>query len=584
MNYIKKAAIAIIPALLLASLLPVLSAQDDQSGMAKWTFMVYLDADNNLESAGIDDMNEMEAIGSTDEVNIVVQFDRWRSSEDEDDETNGDWTDARRYLVQKDSDRNIIQSEELAILGEVNMGDPQTLIDFTTWSMDNYPAENYALVLWDHGGAFWGVCWDDTVPGQDGHDHLDIDEVEYALEKTYLHRGSEKIELLGFDACLMAQMAVLYQMKDYTSVVCASGFSEPNDGWPYIEILGPLTSNPTMTETELAQVVVDEYVKSYSQPADQLVTGISMSAFDMSKINEAALILDRFSEELGKESSMGVGLDYLFQIYWARNNALSYDMVNLLQYDITGYPMYDVIDFTEELKRLISDAFPKNSDILTLCNDVRSVIEDEFMIKTKVDSLHANARGLTMYFPNKEANQLELRQLPTEYDPRYDETDYAKEHLWENFLHAYYGLEPIKDSLPVCTIIGPDYNMTYSRDEERGEIWGTAYDREEIKAVEISMDGTEWEELPKQTGQGEITWRYSMNLQLLEPGQHEIQVRARDVVHITEPVRTLITIEPEEEKADEGFKITDRALEILVMVLIGALFAFGMILYKGRSE
>ncbi|MGA1822963.1 MAG: clostripain-related cysteine peptidase [Thermoplasmatota archaeon] len=584
MNIAKMTAAAIIPALILATLLPVFSAQEDQNEIAKWTFIVYIAADNNLESAGIEDINEMELIGSTEQVNIVVQFDRWRTSDDADDETNGDWTDTRRFLIQKDSDRNIIGSEEVEILGEINMGDPQELIDFTIWSMDNYPAENYAVVLWDHGGAFWGVCWDETVPNQDGHDHLDIDEVEYALEKIYLHRGSEKIELLGFDACLMAQMAVLYQIKDFASTVCASGFSEPGDGWPYTEILGPLVSNPEMSEKELAQVIVDEYVKSYPQPADQVSTGISMAAFDMSKINDVALILDRFSEELGKESSLGVGLDYLFQIFWARNNAQSYDMVNLIQYDITGYPMYDVIDFTEELKDLISDAFPKNSDILTLCDEVKDVIENDFIIRSRADGLHPNARGLTMYFPNKEANQLELRQLPTEYDPRYDETDFARDHLWENFLHAYYGIEPIKDSHPVCTIIGPEFNKTYSRDEERGEIWGTAYDREEIKAVEISIDGSEWEELPKQTGQGEITWRYSINLQLLEPGRHEIQVRARDVIHTTEPVRTLITIEPDEEKKDDGFRITDRMVEIMVMILIGVLFAFGMILYKGRSE
>ena len=43
---------------------------------ACWTVMVYLDGDNNLEPAAIDDLNEMEAVGSTNKVNVVVQFDR----------------------------------------------------------------------------------------------------------------------------------------------------------------------------------------------------------------------------------------------------------------------------------------------------------------------------------------------------------------------------------------------------------------------------------------------------------------------------------------------------------------------------
>ncbi|GAJ04099.1 unnamed protein product, partial [marine sediment metagenome] len=56
-----------------------------------WLFMVYLDADNNLESAGIDDLNEMEVAGSTDRVKIVVQMDRAERDWD-DDTTNGNWT------------------------------------------------------------------------------------------------------------------------------------------------------------------------------------------------------------------------------------------------------------------------------------------------------------------------------------------------------------------------------------------------------------------------------------------------------------------------------------------------------------
>ena len=43
---------------------------------ANWTVMVYLAAGNDLETVGIQDINEMEMVGSTKEVNIVVQIDR----------------------------------------------------------------------------------------------------------------------------------------------------------------------------------------------------------------------------------------------------------------------------------------------------------------------------------------------------------------------------------------------------------------------------------------------------------------------------------------------------------------------------
>jgi hypothetical protein len=46
-------------------------------GMAKqWTFLVYLAGDNNLESFGQRDLQEMKTVGSTEDFNVVAQFDR----------------------------------------------------------------------------------------------------------------------------------------------------------------------------------------------------------------------------------------------------------------------------------------------------------------------------------------------------------------------------------------------------------------------------------------------------------------------------------------------------------------------------
>jgi len=73
-----------------------------------WLFMVYLDADNNLESAGIDDLNEMEVAGSTDRVKIVVEMDRAERDFD-DDTSNGNWTGAKRFYVTEDADQAIIR-------------------------------------------------------------------------------------------------------------------------------------------------------------------------------------------------------------------------------------------------------------------------------------------------------------------------------------------------------------------------------------------------------------------------------------------------------------------------------------------
>ena len=152
---------------------------------------------------------EMANIGSDDYINIVVQFDRRSGYSTK----YGDWTSTKRFYVT----RSMAPTPENAVedLGELNHGDPNTLIDFVNWAKGNYPANNYALILWNHGGGwrepqskkerlstrlqgkedliFKDVCWDDT----DGGDCLYMDEVQSALNSC----GGAN--LIGFDACLM---------------------------------------------------------------------------------------------------------------------------------------------------------------------------------------------------------------------------------------------------------------------------------------------------------------------------------------------------------------------------------------------
>ncbi|HSL27785.1 MAG TPA: hypothetical protein VK900_01195, partial [Anaerolineales bacterium] len=116
---------------------PGTQAPVNTSDLPEWTVIVYSAADDEvLEESMWFDVNEMEVVGSTPQVNVVVQLDRYAGAFTGD----GDWTDARRYLIQQDNDLSSITSPVVQSLGEVDTGDPQTLIDFVTWAIQNYPA------------------------------------------------------------------------------------------------------------------------------------------------------------------------------------------------------------------------------------------------------------------------------------------------------------------------------------------------------------------------------------------------------------------------------------------------------------
>ncbi len=575
---------------LLASTFLVPTGPEGQEGtaLAEWTFMVYLDADNNLEGAGVEDMNEMERVGSTDKVNIIVQMDRIEGE----DTSNGDWTDGRRYRVEKDDDVQTISSTPLMELPEPNMGDPATLVEFARWTVENFPAKRYALVLWDHGGAFRGICYDDTVPGSDTYDMLNMSDLHQATREIYQLIGNRRIDLIGFDACLMAQIAVLYEIKDFGHVAAASGFNEPGDGWPYEEILGPLVTKPDMGPQELATIISREYIYSYENGQDdpQDYPMVTMAGFDLTKMNEVLQSLDQLSEELATRGPLG-SLEYLFQIYLARKNCNSYDAASVFTYDLTGYPLYDVIDYTKELQTYIQKAFPKNTVVLQLCTRLRNAIEPEFMFVSNADKWHPDANGLSEYFPNKDEDQLTLTQLPTNYNPVYDETGFARFHLWDDFLHAYYGIDPIDDSPPTITITDPSYNSSLRSDVGSVTLRGYAYDRESIDRIEVRVDGGEWIRLPAFSGPGRIIWFTMLPVDDLSPGPHLVEARAHDVPvdgategQVTSPASTRIYILEPRGQDDEGFRLPRYTLEIIAALVIICGLALGFVLFRGRNE
>ena len=257
---------------------------------ADWTILVYLDGDNNLEQDAVGDFNEMELVGSTDRVKIVVLLDRIRQNGPQDDASNGDWETARRFLVTRDDDEDEIRSQEIDDLGEVNMGDPQTLVDFAVWGMQTYPAERYALILWDHGSSWAGIAFDDT----DGEDGINMPELDAAL-RTIKQQTGEQIDLIGFDACLMAQIDVLQTVAPYADVMVASAELEPNEGWAWDLWLRRLVDDPQQDAASVAEIIVDTYREFYEAGDDPTVT---LSAFDLTRSDDILQKLNALSDAM----------------------------------------------------------------------------------------------------------------------------------------------------------------------------------------------------------------------------------------------------------------------------------------------
>jgi len=236
---------------------------EESRDRADWTVMVYLNGDNDLEENALIDMNEMEEVGSSDQVHLLVQLDRSHRHTSAD----GNWSGARRYRVEKDIFPYAITSPPLEELGSVDSGIPETYTEFIQWGVENFPADRYALVIWDHG---WG--WD-MVPGsprkgvsedQETGNWLSVagGDLEELLAGAKEITGS-KLALLGMDACLMANWEVATVAKNYAKVYVGSQATESVDGWAYHTAYADLINDPEMDAAELGTVIAQRFIETF---------------------------------------------------------------------------------------------------------------------------------------------------------------------------------------------------------------------------------------------------------------------------------------------------------------------------------
>ena len=467
--------------------------------------MVYMASDNNLEGAGIEDLNEMETVGSSKELNFIVQVDRAEGY----DTSNGDWKGAKRYRMEKDDDTAVVNSPELEDMGEINMGDPSTLTDFIIWAYDNYPAKHYFLDLWDHGGAFWGICWDDS---EGNGDPISMTELKEALEISRKHMG-RGFDVIGFDACLMAQLAVLYQIKDYTDYSVASGFVEPGDGWPYETIFAGMAKDPGMSPEELGSEIVNDYLDSYtdkaSDPDDSY--SVTMALFDLGKIVELTQELNRYSMLLATKN-----IRHNLQVKGARSVTECYAYPpNPGPFKISTYTLFDIIDLIDKIDvQIVFD-----SEVNTAGRKVQELSRD-MMIDTRSDPYHRNANGLSLYFPNG---------IDAVYDPVYSGLDFAVESYWDEYLELFPDLLTNAENTPPSLTIDVKQGESIKTNNDSYLVKGTVFDLQEDPTVQVRIDGGEWVMAAVlEGGEGRMAWHFPWDLTGLGDTNHTIDVKASD--------------------------------------------------------
>ncbi|MBN1607511.1 MAG: hypothetical protein JW940_12810 [Polyangiaceae bacterium] len=244
----------------------------DTTPEREWTIAVYSVADNNLSDALWQDLNEMEEVGSGDDLEVLLQIefsDTFSSSVPSDYRTG-----AYRMVVTQDSADDSSASLEAATdLGDdVNMGSSATLTEFLRWAAENHPARRMALILANHGLGYQGGFFD---TGSDSS--MDLRELVAGVRDSGVH-----LDLLGMDACMLGMHEVGMALRGVADIMVASEEVEPGAGWPYDEILKTLQATPTLSASELGEAVVTSYADAFS--SGLRARSATMATFDLATL------------------------------------------------------------------------------------------------------------------------------------------------------------------------------------------------------------------------------------------------------------------------------------------------------------
>lgn len=412
----------------------------------KWTVLTYIAAHNNLDLLGQRSLREILKVGSTPEVALGALYDGHQG--------------AGRYLM---GEPNLVVEQQQ--LGSLDSGDPEELINTAKWVFSQRPAERYGLVLWSHGsgwepGEVAEVAREArpaaaanesetrqraASPGSralfrstlrsmlradkpaerailfdDGTGHS-LDTIELARVAGEISKAvGQPLELLGMDACLMANLEVAYELRRWVRYLTASQELVPGHSWPYERIFGALRAAPDQSGADLAKLIVSEYVRSYeaNPPGAGDVTKV---ALDLGKADLLVGPTNAFADALLSDLEVNADLMWKAQVATMKTETRHETRsANKFQYHL-----WDAGTLTQAVAAASPNA-PLKAAAMSL-HDALLPGQGPVLSEGHVGQWFDGISGTSIYLP----------RAPTRVSPHYSQLGFAKDTRWGEFVPAY---------------------------------------------------------------------------------------------------------------------------------------------------
>lgn len=410
----------------------------------EWTIMVYLAGDNDLRNFLLRNLQQMISAGSTDRINIVVHLDIKLANRKK----------ASYWLLVNQNE--IVRLNLDPATQVMDSGNPNTLQTFGAWAISNFPAEQYCLILSDHGTGIIdpekgkitnisnlftynpftnkleldrsigfldfvmhanylrGICWDDTTGN-----YLTNQDLDVVLGNLSTILPSKKFDIIGFDACLMSMIEIAHIVKKHAHYMVASEDIELGMGWFFDALLRPFQAH-SYTPEAFAKHIVNTYETMYKPITDDF----TLSALKLESVAAIEQNLDAIASLLAK----ALRGQYKQSVRAAIKASKS--APRCTHFDEPTY--LDLYDFYRNLEESLPYfQFNNTAEGATIISELkqqlalgRSLINRTVVANTAGPNL-SRAKGISIYFPEYAINS------------SYRKTQFARGNKWFEFLELY---------------------------------------------------------------------------------------------------------------------------------------------------
>lgn len=441
-----------------------------------WTFLLYLNGDNDLEEFMFDTLANAVAAGPSSRANVLMLVDGYTNTATYSGTVLYDVTWGQATPI------TVTFNATMTVPGELNMGDGRTLVEFTRWGRAHYPARYTLLAIVDHGGGWslagefgggmahhhrWfaggnGLSWDFSSD----YDYLDSNEVRQALAEITDY-GADPLDVVFYDVCLMGMIEVAYQIREYASFFVSSqniGWASLGPGGRYVRTIQEL--EPTVTPRQMAEFLVETYADTLPPQGHPF----TISAIDLAALPGVADAASQLATAISQTLTTPGQVALLHTVY-SETQKLDYDSDFYIEPASDGF--VDLYDFASRASRRFGEAqIVTAAQAVTTALEVAVVAERHrsgipWVATDRIWNLD-NVHGLSIFLPLGE--DLELPILITETSPitpglvitrnvrlrdmySRDQLQFVNDTAWKGLIDAYY--EVVSTPVPTSTTEGP---------------------------------------------------------------------------------------------------------------------------------